>query len=164
MAPWTIGLWPGVPLLQRLSAIASEAGIEDTEAEVSEMADTTPLTETMLSQHEPRWIVPDHEHLPGRFGAITLGLIFLWIGVGVLANVGPAIGLVGAGLILLGAEVARKWMLGLPVEGMMIVVGGALLAGGILKLVQSQFDPLPASCLVSGAALILGAFRSRPAS
>ncbi len=126
------------------------------------MADTRPLTETMLSVHEPRWIVPDRDHLPGRFGAIAWGLLLLWVSVAIATSVGSGVGLVGAGVIVLGAEVARKWILKLSAETMMVVVGIVFIAGGIVKLVVDQVDPLPVTCLVAGAAVILGMFRSKP--
>jgi hypothetical protein len=126
------------------------------------MADTRPLTETMLSEHEPRWIVPDRDHLPGRFGAIAWGLLLLWVSIAIATGVGSGVGLVGAGVIVLGAELARKSMLRLPAERTMVLVGVAFVAGGIVKLVFGQVDPLPVTCLVAGAAVILGIFHSKP--
>jgi hypothetical protein len=126
------------------------------------MADTRPLTETMLSEHEPRWIVPDRDHLPGRFGAIAWGLLLLWVSIAIATSVGSGVGLVGAGVIVLGAEVARKWILRLSAERMMVVAGAVFVAGGIVKLVFGQVDPLPVTCLLAGAAVILGIFQSNP--
>lgn len=86
----------------------------------------------------------------------------LWVSIAIATSVGSGVGMVGAGVIVLGAEVARKWILKLSAETMMVAVGIVFIAGGVVKLVVGQVDPLPVTCLVAGAAVILGIFRSKP--
>jgi hypothetical protein len=116
---------------------------------------------TMLTEHGPRTI-SDREQLHGRISGIAWGLLFLWVGIALLANLGWGVGLVGAGVIVLGAQAARRFIVELPFEGFSVIVGFVFLVGGAWKLVYGQVDLVPIVCLVAGAALIVGAFTTKP--
>ena len=42
--------------------------------------------------------------------AVGWGVIFIWVGVAVLADLGWGVGFIGVGLIILGALVAREYL------------------------------------------------------
>jgi hypothetical protein len=98
----------------------------------------------------------------GLKSGIAWGLLLLWVGIAMLANLGWGIGLVGAGAIVLGAQAARRFIVELPFEGFSVIIGFVFVIGGVWKLVNGHVDLVPIVALVAGAALILGAFTSKP--
>lgn len=110
------------------------------------------------------------EHLPGsnvqiigrRLDAAAWGLFFLWIGLGLIANLGWGLGLLGVGAITLGEQIARK-SFGLAAEGFWIGVGVLFVLGGVWELLGVQFSLVPIVLIVAGAALLLNAVRGKSA-
>ena len=81
-------------------------------------------------------------------------LFFIWIGVALFAHVGWGTGLLGVGVITLGAQVARKYFT-LKLEGFWVAVGFFFVAGGVWKLFNVQLGLLPILCIVAGVALLV---------
>jgi hypothetical protein len=88
------------------------------------------------------------------------GLFLVWVGVAILADVGWAVGLIGVGLITLGAQ-ARRRFLGLALETFWVVVGIVLVIAGVLDLVDAPGALVPVLCIVAGAALVVSALAGR---
>ena len=82
------------------------------------------------------------------------GLFFIWIGVAVLSKVGWGEGLLGVGIITLGAQVARRYF-GLKLEGFWVVVGFFFVLGGVWKLLNVQLGLLPILCIAAGLVLLV---------
>lgn len=82
------------------------------------------------------------------------GLFFIWIGVAVLSHVGWGAGLLGVGMITLGAQMARKYF-GLRLEGFWVVVGFFFVLGGVWELLDVRLGLLPVLCIGAGVALLV---------
>lgn len=105
------------------------------------------------------------EHVPAgnvvvahKVDAAAWGLFFIWVGVALIAGLGWGIGLLGIGVIALGAQVVRK-ALGLGVEGFWIVAGVLFLLGGVWDLLGIRFSLVPLVLIAAGIALFLSAMR-----
>lgn len=82
------------------------------------------------------------------------GLFFVWIGIALLANFGWGIGLLGVGILILGGQMARKYM-GLRFEAFWAVVGGLFVIGGVWELLSVRVSLIPILCIVAGVALLV---------
>ena len=93
-----------------------------------------------------------------KLDAAAWGLFFVWVGVALIANVSWGLGLLGAGVITLGAQLGRKYF-GLAVEPFWIVVGVLFVLGGVWELLGVRFSLVPVVLIVAGVALLLSATR-----
>jgi hypothetical protein len=118
---------------------------------------------TMLTHDRPR-TNSDLEQHQGRVGAIGWGLLFLWLGIALLANLGMGIGLIGSGIIVFGAQAARRFIFDLPFEATPLIIGVALVLGGFGKLVNGQVDLVPLVSLAAGAAILVHALTRKTGS
>jgi hypothetical protein len=91
--------------------------------------------------------------LSRKLEAIGWGLFFIWTGIALFGNLGWGAGLLGVGIITLGAQAARKYF-GLKLKGFWLVVGFFFVAGGIWKLFNIQLGLLPILCITAGVALL----------
>ena len=98
--------------------------------------------------------------LEQRFDAIGWGLFFVWMGIALLLDVGWGLGLLGVGIITLGAQGAR-YLYKVRVEGFWVVVGVIFLLGGIMNLAQAGISLVPILLIVAGAALLISVFRKK---
>ena len=96
-----------------------------------------------------------------KLEAAGWGLFFLWIGVAFFAHIGWGAGLLGVGIITLGAQVARKYF-ALKLEGFWLAVGFLFVVGGICKLFNVHLGLVPILCIVAGIALLLSMVVGRP--
>lgn len=92
--------------------------------------------------------------LPKKLDAAGWGLFFIWTGIAFLADVGWGPGLLGVGIITLGAQAARKYF-GLDLEGFWIAAGFFFALGGIWELYKISFELWPILCVIAGAALLV---------
>ncbi len=91
---------------------------------------------------------------------IAWGLFFLWAGVAWLIGIPWSAGLVVTGLIILGAQMARR-SFNLDVETFWIAVGILFVLGGIWQSFDVGVGFVPVVFLLAGMALLLSAFRHR---
>jgi hypothetical protein len=96
-----------------------------------------------------------------KLDAIGWGLFFIWVGIAFLANLGWGVGLLGVGMLVLGGQLARKY-LGLTFESFWAVVGALFVIGGIWELLSVRVSLIPILCIVAGVALVLSALVSTP--
>jgi hypothetical protein len=89
------------------------------------------------------------------------GFFFIWTGIALFAHVGWGTGLLGVGIITLGAQVARKHF-GLKLEGFWVVVGSFFVLGGVWRLLNVQLRLVPILCFVVGFALLVSVFVCMP--
>jgi hypothetical protein len=106
---------------------------------------------------QQRPIGAGREHGHRQLSAIGWGLLFIWVGVAILAQVGWGYGLVGVGVIILASQVAH-----LAIGGARFDVGLIFLLGGIWVLFGIQVGLVPVLCIAAGVALMLSALTSRP--
>jgi len=95
-----------------------------------------------------------------KLGVAAWGLFFIWTGIAFLADVGWGAGLLGVGIIALGAQVARRYF-ALKLEGFWVTVGFLFTVGGIWKLFQVQVGFMPILCIIAGFALLVSIFVGR---
>ncbi len=103
-----------------------------------------------------------HDTTERQLDAGTWGVFFLWIGISLLAHVPWGIWLLGVGLIILGAQLARR-MLELRVDGFWLVAGGLFVLGGISDIAPFGLGVavIPTLCIVAGVVLLARAFTRR---
>ncbi len=89
-----------------------------------------------------------------KLDAVGWGLFFIWTGVAVLFNVGWGWGLLGVGIITLGAQTARKYF-GLKLERFWVAVGFFFVLAGVWELLDFQLGLLPILCIAAGVALVV---------
>ncbi len=95
--------------------------------------------------------------LSDRVDTVGWGVLFLVVGaVSLTPSMPDGAWLVAAGLVMLGASAARRW-LRLPIRGLTVVVGIVALTAGVFTIagLTSQVGPLV--LIVLGLTLIVGA-------
>jgi hypothetical protein len=117
----------------------------------------------MLAHRHHAGSLIDRAALAAKLGAASWGVFFIWLGIAFLAGLSFGIGLLGVGLITLGAQVAR-WAFHLPMEGFWVVVGILFLAGGLWALLAIGLPFVPILLLVAGVAILLGGFAKKRGS
>jgi hypothetical protein len=113
---------------------------------------------------------PDQSAQNGRFPAKSLdtavwGLLLVWVGFAVLANLGWGAGLLGAGIVGLAAQAVRAAYFGLPAEGIGLVVATLFVVAGAWELLKTYLGQAPIAgglmpilSIVVGIVLIVLAF------
>lgn len=88
-----------------------------------------------------------------KLNAIAWGAFFLWVGTAWLAGIDWGVGLVVTGLLILGAQAARR-SFALGVEGFWIAIGILFVLSGIWQSFNVRIGLVPLVCLLAGIALI----------
>ena len=90
-----------------------------------------------------------HDQLVAKRGVLVKGLdavgwgtFFIWIGIAFLAHVGWGVGLLGVGVIALGAQVTRRY-LGLSADRFGLAVGIIFAVWGVSALLKIRLDEIP---------------------
>lgn len=104
-----------------------------------------------------------HEHGHRQLSAAAWGLIFIWIGVATLLQVGWGYGLIGFGLISLGSQFAHLMLGDYKFDVFGTMIGVVFLLGGVWILFGIQAGLVSVLCIVAGVALLISALTSRPA-
>lgn len=108
-------------------------------------------------------MIGGREHSHRQLSAVAWGLLFVWVGIAALFNVGWGYGLIGVGVIILASQVAHMVLGEFRIDVFSTVVGLIFLLGGIWALFSIQVGLVPILCIVAGVALMLSALTSRPA-
>lgn len=96
-----------------------------------------------------------------RIEGIAWGLFFVWVGIAFLADLSIGIGLLGIGIITLGAQAARNFY-GLELEGFWLVVGVCFVLGGLWDFIDPGIALVPILLIIAGIALMYSVwYRSR---
>ncbi|HZD59355.1 MAG TPA: hypothetical protein VE439_02735 [Anaerolineae bacterium] len=98
--------------------------------------------------------VANKRALGKKLEAVGWGLFFIWVGIALIANIGWGVGLLGAGIIILGVQVAR-YLFGLNWEGFSVAVGLLFALGGIWEPFNIQFSIVPILAIVGGIILLI---------
>ena len=94
------------------------------------------------------------KQLDRRLGATSWGAFFVWLGVTLLFDVAPGIGLLGVAFIVLATQAIRSTM-GLRVERFWVAVGTCFLVGGIWEQFAITLPLVPILLIGLGLVLIL---------
>jgi hypothetical protein len=94
-----------------------------------------------------------------RLDAGTWGVFFLWLGISFLAHVPWGVWLLGVGVIILGAQLARR-MFALRLDGFWLVAGVLFVLGGVSEVAPFGVDIaiIPVLCIAAGIGLLAKAF------
>lgn len=93
---------------------------------------------------------------------VVWGALLIWIGVALLLRFGWGVGLLGAGVILIAAQVARRY-LQLKVDGFGLVAGLVLVLCGVGNMVHVAVSLFPILFIVAGVALLVSLWTTRGA-
>ncbi|MDH3698864.1 MAG: hypothetical protein OEQ81_09375 [Flavobacteriaceae bacterium] len=97
-----------------------------------------------------------------RIEGIAWGLFFLWVGIAFLTDLSNGIGLLGVGVITLGAQLIRK-SYGFEFEGFWLVVGLGFTLGGLWEFMDPGIALVPVLLIIAGLALLYSVWKgSRP--
>jgi hypothetical protein len=88
------------------------------------------------------------------------GLLLIWTGVALLLRFGWAVGLIGAGAIVLAAHAFRRYR-GLPGDRFGVVVGMLLLACGVWNVFDVTVPLVPLFCIGAGIALLMSIWTAK---
>ncbi len=97
---------------------------------------------------------------------LAWGALFVWWGLTLLINFPAGVGLIGVGLILIGANAARYFQ-GIRINGFSACIGVLALVWGGLELAGTVLPyqlPVFAILLIALGAMVLGLEFVRPAS
>ncbi len=118
------------------------------------------------SEHDPGLETPTA--VAKKIAAVAWGLFFIWVGIGLLAQVGSGVGLLGVGVITLGAQVARAYFR-LGVEPFWLVFAIACIVFGGWDLLQRELgaaaipgSPVPILFIAVGVVVLVAALLRRP--
>ncbi len=97
-----------------------------------------------------------------QLDAGTWGVFFLWIGISFLAHLPWGIWLLGVGVIILGAQFARR-MIDLRLDAFWLVAGALFLLGGVSDIARLKIHIaiIPALCIAAGIVLLARALTRR---
>ena len=128
---------------------------------IGEVSEECPgLEEVGMATHAVGTL-PDRRGALERLDSVAWGLFFLWVGVALQTNLSWGIGLLGVGIIVLGAQTARKYM-ALTLETFWVVVGVLFVMGGIWELLSVRVAMIPVVCITAGVLLLVSALRRKP--
>ena len=115
----------------------------------------------MIQSHLP---LDDPRALAGKLDAVGWGLFFTWLGIAFLTNIGWGGGLLGVGVIVLTAQMARKHF-GLPIQGFGLITGTVFVIWGLSALLGIKLSGafLPVLLIVIGLWIVASALRHKPA-
>jgi hypothetical protein len=111
--------------------------------------------EAVMTNHNVGAI--DNRRIARRLEALAWGLFFIWVGITLLVNIGWGIALLGIGVLILGGQVARKY-LSLRFEAFWILAGIFFIMSGVWMLIDIRISLIPVFSIVAGVALLVSAF------
>ena len=114
-----------------------------------------PMINRMTVEEKERVISKNRKRtVEAAIATCAWGLFFIWIGMALFVHVGWGTGLVGVGIITLGAQLARKYF-DLKLEGFWVAVGFIFLLGGVWRLLNVQLGLVPILCIALGLVLLV---------
>jgi putative Mn2+ efflux pump MntP len=118
------------------------------------------MTEEHYSARQIKENPPDRSlSLATTLDTIGLGLLLIWVGIAFWLDL-AAWGLIGAGVITLGDQAARRFLL-LKVDGNWVFVGVLLICAGFGQM-QAALPLVPLVLILAGVAVIISLFIRKP--
>ncbi len=94
----------------------------------------------------------EQEKFAKKLESAAWGLFFVWVGISFLAKLGMGLGLLGIGIITLGAQMARIAHK-LKLEWFWVMIGVIFVLGGIWELFTPVIPLVPILLIVAGTAI-----------
>jgi hypothetical protein len=113
-----------------------------------------------MTDGNPDQTTVNRRALNRKLVATGWGLFFIWMGIALFGHIDWGAGLLGVGIITLGAQAARKYF-DLKLEGFWLAVGFLFVVGGSCKLFNVHLGLVPILCIVAGIALLVSIFVGR---
>ncbi len=104
----------------------------------------------------------DERALDRKIDAAGWGVLFLWIGFALLAHVGWGVGLIGVGVITLGAQAWRRYV-GVRADRFALVVGAVFTLVGVWNLFDLRVELVPVLFIAAGVYLLASTRRKHGA-
>lgn len=98
-----------------------------------------------------------------QIDSVAWAVLFIWIGVALLAHVPWGWFLIGVGVLVLGAQAARR-QASLKVEKFAIVIGLVFVVGGVWELLALQLPLVPILLILLGVYLLQKTVRTGASS
>jgi hypothetical protein len=114
----------------------------------------------MCDQSESKKLAEDRS-VSEKVDAAGWAVLFIWIGIVPIANIGGAISLLGIGTIILATQVVRRF-LGQAWEVFPIALGFLFTTGGIWKTLHIQLELFPFLCIAAGVTVLVTVVACRP--
>jgi len=95
-----------------------------------------------------------------KVSAAAWAIFFVWLGYAILAQIPLGVGLLGVGVITLGAQGVRK-AFGLSLEGFWFLAGILLVMAGVWNLLSLEVPFLPYLLFAVALGVLAGAFLQR---
>lgn len=108
----------------------------------------------------PELLEASTEDLSKTMARSVCGLLLIWTGAALFLQWSWGVGLVGAGVILLGAQAVRK-ALHLKLDGFGVVAGSLLVIYGVWSMLDVSLDLVPLLLIVAGIALLVSSWSAR---
>ncbi len=110
----------------------------------------------------PEAFIDRHDTKEKQLDAGTWGVFFLWLGISFLAHVPWGVWLLGVGVIILGAQLARR-MFALRLDVFWLVAGALFVLGGVSEIAPfgANIAIIPVLCIAAGIGLLAKAFTRR---
>jgi hypothetical protein len=121
-----------------------------------------PMTNKMAEEEKERMTGKNRKRtVESAVTTCAWALVLIWIGIALFEHVGWGAGLLGVGIIVLGAQVTRKYF-ALRVEVFWVTVGFFFVVGGVWELLNVQSGLIPILCIAVGLVLLVSTLVGRP--
>ncbi len=87
-------------------------------------------------------------------------MLFVWIGIVLLADFRFPVGLLGVGIITLSMQVVRRYF-NFQLEGFWLIVGLLFVVGGVWKLIKIDIEFIPILIIIAGLAILISVIRGK---
>ncbi len=119
-----------------------------------------------ISQRDP--LLKSTVFLLKKLDAIGWGILFIWMGTAFVADIGWGAGILGVGVISIGAQVVRRFF-GLSFDRFGLVTGIVFFFGGVWILLKIELREaaipgglLPILMIAAGMAIVASALLRKP--
>ena len=95
-----------------------------------------------------------------KLDGAALGLLFIWVAIAMVAELGWGVGLLGVGIIILAKETLRLFR-GIKIEGFWLVIGILFVVRGIATIMDKELPLVPILLAIAGGSLLSQALLSK---
>ena len=119
-----------------------------------------------ISQRDP--LLKSTVVLIKKLDAVGWGILFIWMGTAFVTDIGWGAGILGVGVIAIGAQVVRRFF-GISFDRFGLVIGIVFFFGGVWMLLNIELSEaaipgglLPILMIAAGIAIVASALLRKP--